>query len=133
MGEGNVFSLSTPGGGVPWTGPDRAGVPQSGQGRGIPQPWGGYPGYHPARSGWGGVTPAVGGYLGYPIARSGQGVPQPGGVPRVPPSQVRMGGLPQVPGGTLDRSWNGGYPPPGHEQHMRSRRRTFLFDKFVWS
>ena len=47
-GEGNVFSLFTPGrvpgqvqregGGVPWPGPDGGGVPQPGPDRGVPQP-----------------------------------------------------------------------------------------------
>ena len=99
MGEGNVFNLSTPGGGYP-------GQVQMG---GIPARGGGVPGDHSqARSGQG---------TGYPRARSEWGLPLLGGTP-----QVRSGwGVPLLGVPPLARSgWEGypGYPPPGTGQHM---------------
>ena len=53
MGEGNVFSLFTPWGGIPRPGPNR-GVPCQGLGRGVPQPGPDGGGGTPSRSQQGG-------------------------------------------------------------------------------
>ena len=96
LGEGNVFSLFTPGGTptrsrrgrwVPQPGPDWGGVPWPGPDGGVPQVR-----YPPDRSGWGGV-PRPGPDRGYPKV----GTPLPG---------QDGGGYPNI--GTPQ----GRYPPP---------------------
>ena len=125
-GEGNVFSLSTPGG-YPYP-IMLCNISQNAMGQtlgGVPcqvQP-GRYPtrGY-PARGTLPGGT-LLGGYpVRYPLARSGWGVPCPGGTlpggtlsggtlpwSGTPPSQVRMGG-------TLPRSGRGGGTQVGQQK-----------------
>ena len=124
------------GGGVPEPGPG-GGVPKPGPGGGVPQPGpgGGYPNwgvpnlrYPPIRPGQGGTQWGVPTSGTPPPIRPSQGVYPDGGStpPLVPPRSDLARGVPsvRVPHQVvLDTPWS--------VCLLRSRRRTFLFSKFL--
>ena len=144
---------------MPW-GSWGGGVPCQVQPGGVPWPGGYPPGQGGGYPGWGGGTLAGGTLVGGYPGEGGGGGTLAGGYPgQVPPGQVRMGGYPaqggypgrggypgqvtpppgqvRMGGDTLPRGWYPGRTTEGvlTTQRavclLRSRRRTFLFWKYL--